>query len=71
MDSFKFTVVAADEIEQLLKALNVTISTGHDKISAKFLKDKSEVISSLESWSHQHSNDVCGIVILCIRLTFL
>ena len=38
-------VVAEEEIEKLLKTLNVHKSTGCDRISARFLKDGASVIA--------------------------
>ena len=45
-NSFKFNVVGQDEVENILKSLDVAKSVGEDKISGKFLRDAAEVISS-------------------------
>ena len=44
MDSFNFTIVSENEVDKLLKSLNVSKSTGCDNISAKFLRDGAHVI---------------------------
>ena len=44
-ESFTLNVVAEEEIEKLLKSLNVHKSTGCDSIFARFLKDGSIVIA--------------------------
>ena len=43
-NSFKFTVISEDELMKLLKSMNVNKSTGSDGISARFVKDSSNVI---------------------------
>ena len=45
-DVFRFSVVSEDDVRKLLCQLNVSKSTGHDKIPARFLKDGANVIAS-------------------------
>ena len=45
-NSFNFSKVSDDDVIKLLQALNVSKSTGCDKISAKFLKDGAMIIAS-------------------------
>ena len=40
-NTFKFNVVSEEEVQKILKSLNVSKSTGADNISAKFLKESS------------------------------
>lgn len=43
-NSFKFKKMSEDEIEKMLSSLNTGKATGHDEISAQFLKDSAQVI---------------------------
>lgn len=45
-NSFKLSIVSDDDVDKLLTKLNVTKSTGHDDIPARFLKDGHDVLST-------------------------
>ena len=47
-ESFRFSIVTEQEVLKILKGLNVSKSTGHDNISAKFLRDgANEIVSAI------------------------